>query len=98
MRSLLLESKNPLVAEVITDHPLHFDIEKTRDMEDLEFEYGKDLRILMLEALADQDTQRQAANSLDMFPPTFSHWLRKLGIVPQARAIRRAKKLARLTA
>ena len=104
-----MTSTNPTVAELLTYMPLINTCEKTADMEDMEWEYAgnvgvdvgavpkpKDIRILMLEALASNVTQRDAANSLNMFPPTFSHWLRKLGIIAQAREIRKIKRATNL--
>jgi len=88
-----MTSPNSLVRKILDEFPMSDGIEKTREMEDLEWEYideatrkPKDIRILMLEALSTQPTQRDAANSLDLFPPTFSHWLRKLGISVEALA------------
>jgi len=101
--STIMTSPNSLVRKILDEFPMSDGIEKTREMEDLEWEYideatrkPKDIRILMLEALATQPTQRDAANSLDLFPPTFSHWLRKLGISGQARKIREIKRAEKL--
>lgn len=43
---------------------------------------------LIVDALRAHDSDRDAANSLDMFPPTFSHWIARCNLVGIAAEIR----------
>lgn len=46
---------------------------------------------LIIDALRTYDSDRDAANSINMFPPTFSHWIARCNIVDVASEIRASR-------
>lgn len=69
------------------DHRLR--IAKTHDMIAIERQHNdEDIRDIIIDALKSNDRDRDAADDLDIYASTLSHWIAKLGLTFEAEAIR----------
>ena len=68
------------------------DTYKTQAMLEIEARFdGDDIRNIILDALATEDRDSDAAYKIGAFSSTLSHWIGKLGIVNEAREIRKGR-------
>lgn len=61
-------------------------------MKALEREHaGRDIRDIVLDTLVNNETDKEAANDLDIDNSTLSMWIAKLGLLDKVAAIRRER-------